>query len=122
MLVRMTLAHAGRPLHCDEAANGFEALGKIEARPPHLIILDLMMPGMDGIEVCKRLRAKLATAFIPVIMLTALADSNTKKMSFLAGTDDYLTKPFDRQELVSRVTRLLERTYRWGEPSANVAA
>jgi CheY-like chemotaxis protein len=112
-LTRMSLQRGIRPIRCDEAANGFEALGKIEAAKPHLIILDLMMPDMDGIELCKRLRAKLSTALVPVIMLTARGDAETKELGFLAGTDDYLTKPFERAELVARVQRLLERTYGW---------
>jgi type IV pilus assembly protein PilB len=112
-IVRLTLERSARPIRCDDASNGYEALGKVEAEKPHLIILDLMMPGMDGIEVCKRLRAKLSTALIPVIMLTARADSESKELGFLAGTDDYMTKPFERQELIARVYRLLERTYGW---------
>jgi type IV pilus assembly protein PilB len=112
-IVRVTLERGPRPIHCEEASNGFEALGKVEAHKPHLIILDLMMPGMDGFEVCKRLRAKLSTALIPVIMLTARADLESKELGFLAGTDDYLTKPFDRPELLARVQRLLARTYGW---------
>ncbi len=120
-IVRMTLERALRPVHCEEAANGFEALGKVEAQKPHLIVLDLMMPGMDGIEVCKRLRAKLSTALIPVIMLTARADVESKELGFLAGTDDYLTKPFDRPELVARVQRLLARTYGWGQVKETAA-
>jgi type IV pilus assembly protein PilB len=120
-LVRMTLERALSPIHVDEASNGFEALGKVETHKPHLIVLDLMMPGMDGIDVCKRLRAKLATALIPVIMLTAKGDSESKELGFLAGTDDYLTKPFDRAELVARVQRLLARTYGWTRSSAAAA-
>jgi type IV pilus assembly protein PilB len=114
-IVRLALERAPRPIQCDEASNGFEALGKVEANRPHLIILDLMMPGMDGFEVCKRLRTKLSTALIPVIMLTARADLESKELGFLAGTDDYLTKPFDCPELLARVTRLLARTYGWGQ-------
>jgi len=119
-LLRMTLQHSLRPLRVEEASNGFEALGKVEAEKPHLIILDVMMPGMDGFDVCKRLRAKLSTALIPVIMLTACGDTKSKELGFLAGTDDYLTKPFERAELVARVQRLLERTYGWsrGQPKA----
>jgi type IV pilus assembly protein PilB len=113
-IVRRSLESGSRPVRCEEAANGFEALGKVETQHPHLVILDLMMPDMDGVEVCRRLRTKLSTAFIPVIMLTALADAKSKEVGFLAGTDDYLTKPFDRKELVARVYRLLERTYGWG--------
>ncbi|HSD11181.1 MAG TPA: ATPase, T2SS/T4P/T4SS family, partial [Candidatus Binatia bacterium] len=114
-IVRVTLERGPQPIHCEEASNGFEALGKVEAHKPHLIILDLMIPGMDGFEVCKRLRAKLSTALIPVIMLTARADLESKELGFLAGTDDYLTKPFDRPELLARVQRLLARTYGWGQ-------
>ena len=121
-IVRMTLERGPRPIHCDEASNGFEALGKVEAHKPHLIILDLMMPGMDGFEVCKRLRAKLSTALIPVIMLTARSDLESKELGFLAGTDDYLTKPFDRPELVARVQRLLARTYGWGQQRPGAVA
>ncbi len=121
-IVRWTLERGTRRVACDEAANGFEALGKVEANKPHLIILDVMMPGMDGMEVCKRLRAKLSTALIPVIMLTARADTDSKELGFLAGTDDYMTKPFERQELVARVCRLLERTYSWGRPTETLAS
>ena len=66
-----------------------------------------MMPGMDGYEVCRRLRANLKTAFIPILMLTALADTKSKSLGFLAGTDDYLVKPFENAELRSRVGWLL---------------
>jgi type IV pilus assembly protein PilB len=121
-LVRVTLERGPRPVRCEEASNGFEALGKVEAQRPHLIILDLMLPGMDGFEVCKRLRAKLSTALIPVIMLTARGDLESKELGFLAGTDDYLTKPFDRPELVARVQRLLARVYGWGQQRDVAAA
>jgi DNA-binding response OmpR family regulator len=118
----MSLQKGIQPIRCDEAANGFEALGRIEAEKPHLIILDVMMPGMDGIEVCKRLRAKLSTALVPVIMLTARGDAGSKELGFLAGTDDYLTKPFERTELIVRVQRLLERTYGWTRAPQATAA
>ncbi len=78
---------------------------------PHLIVLDVMMPGMDGFEVCRRLRADLKTALIPVLMLTARDDAESKRTGFLAGTDDYVVKPFDRAELIARVQRLLQRSY-----------
>ena len=93
------------------ASNGPEALEKVAARAPHLIVLDVMMPGMDGFEVCRKLRADLKTALIPVLMLTARDDADSKRMGFLAGTDDYVVKPFDRAELIARVQRLLERSY-----------
>jgi DNA-binding response OmpR family regulator len=103
------------------AANGFEALGMVEVLKPHLIILDLMLPGMDGFEICRRLRANLHTAFIPVIMLTALEDADSKVKGFLVGTDDYLVKPFNRAELLARALRLLERTYGWHPPASEPA-
>jgi DNA-binding response OmpR family regulator len=76
------------------------------------VILDLMMPGMDGYEVCRQLRSNLKTAFIPILMLTALADGKSKSLGFLAGTDDYLVKPFENTELRARVRWLLQRAYR----------
>jgi DNA-binding response OmpR family regulator len=117
-MVRMTIERAIAPVRCIEAANGIEALGLVEMEKPHAIVLDVMMPGLDGFEFCKRLRAKVETALIPVIMLTACTDPESKEVGFLAGTDDYLTKPFQRPELVARVRRLLERTYGWAAPAA----
>jgi type IV pilus assembly protein PilB len=94
-----------------EASNGFEAIGKVEVERPDMIILDIMMPEMDGFEVCKRLRENVSTAFIPIMMLTAKGDTESKTRGFTVGTDDYVTKPFDPTELNARVMRLLRRTY-----------
>ncbi|MEA2625013.1 MAG: type pilus assembly protein PilB [Candidatus Binatota bacterium] len=121
-IVRLTLERGPVPMDVDEASNGFEALGKVQAQRPHAIILDLMMPGMDGFEVCKRIRSDLQTAFIPILMLTAREDAESKSQGFLAGTDDYVTKPFNRPELLARVRRLLERTYGFGASPAATAA
>jgi DNA-binding response OmpR family regulator len=123
MFIRKGLERVDPSLFFEEAVNGLEALQKIAESPPHLILLDLMMPGMDGLEVCKRLRADLQTAFLPIIMLTARDDAGSKKMGFLSGTDDYVVKPFDAEELAARVRRLLERTYGLGSSrSRSVAA
>ncbi len=122
LFIRKGLERVDRSLLFDEAANGLEALHRIEESPPHLILLDLTMPGMDGLEVCKRLRADLQTAFLPIIMLTARDDANSKKGGFFAGTDDYVVKPFDAEELAARVRRLLERTYGLSRPRARSAA
>ena len=111
-LVRTALQSGGNDVIVEEAESGADALARIETDKPHLIILDLMMPGMDGYEVCRRLRANLKTAFIPILMLTALADTKSKSLGFLAGTDDYLVKPFENAELRSRVGWLLQRSYR----------
>ncbi len=122
MFIRKGLERVDPSLVFEEATNGLEALKKIEESPPHLILLDLMMPGMDGLEVCKRLRADLQTAFLPIIMLTARDDASSKKLGFLSGTDDYVVKPFDAEELGARVRRLLERTYGLGSPRARSVA
>ncbi len=112
-IVRLTIERRIPRILLEEATNGYEALGRIETDPPHLVVLDVSMPGLDGFEVCRRMRSKLATAFIPVIMLTAHGDVSSKEMGFLAGTDDYVVKPFEPAEFALRVQRLLERTYRW---------
>ncbi|OCA83603.1 MULTISPECIES: response regulator transcription factor [unclassified Bacillus (in: firmicutes)] len=91
----------------DEAANGEDALELALANDYDLILLDLMMPGKDGIEVCKELREKKAT---PVIMLTAKGEEINRVQGFEAGTDDYIVKPFSPREVVLRVKALLRRS------------
>src|SRR5262249_58213630 len=76
-----------------------------------LILLDIMMPEMDGFEVCMQLRANVRTTFIPILMLTALDDPDSRTRGFVVGTDDFVTKPFGRAELLARVRRILQRTY-----------
>ncbi len=110
-LVSFSLEHSGLPLSVVTAASGAEALECVADQRPDLVVLDVMMPEMDGFEVCERLRANVRTAFIPILMLTALDDSGSRSRGFLAGTDDYIGKPFARAELLARVRRLLERTY-----------
>lgn len=91
----------------DEAENGEEALALALDNDYDLILLDLMLPGKDGIEVCKQLREKKAT---PVIMLTAKGEEANRVQGFEAGTDDYIVKPFSPREVVLRVKALLRRT------------
>ncbi|MBN1890767.1 MAG: response regulator [Thermoflexales bacterium] len=91
------------------AQDGGQALDKIRANMPDLIILDVMMPGVDGIEVCRRLRANPDTAHIPIVMFTAKTTINDKVAGFQAGADDYLTKPIHPAELASRVEAILLR-------------
>ncbi len=90
------------------AANGLEALEIAEAELPDLMLLDLMMPHMDGYEVCRRLRENFATAQIPVIMVTAKGEVSDKVKGLQGGANDYLTKPYDNKELVARVQNVLE--------------
>jgi len=89
------------------AADGADALKKARALTPNLIILDLMLPGLDGLEVCKLLRRDQGTAAIPIIMLTAKASEMDRVLGLELGADDYVTKPFSPRELVLRVKRLL---------------
>jgi PAS domain S-box-containing protein len=88
------------------AASGEEALAMVEQQPPDLILLDIMMPGMDGYEVASRIKGNLATKNIPVILVTALADRDARMQGLSAGAEEFLTKPVDRAELVVRVRNL----------------
>lgn len=90
------------------AHDGDEALNKARTLAPNLILLDVMMPRMDGFEVCQRLRADGRTAHLPVIMLTAKSLSTDKVLGMTAGADDYIIKPFDPMELVARVRSTLD--------------
>jgi two-component system phosphate regulon response regulator PhoB len=92
------------------ADDGHEAMQKIRANSPDLILLDVMLPEMDGLEVCKTLRRDPATARIPIIMLTARAAEMDRVLGLELGADDYITKPFSPRELILRVKNLLERT------------
>ncbi|MDP9279809.1 MAG: response regulator [Gemmatimonadota bacterium] len=89
------------------AATGEEALAIVARQPPDLILLDVMMPGMDGFEVAGRIKSDPSTKSIPVIMLTALDDRNARMLGLNAGAEDFLTKPVDRAELSVRVRNLL---------------
>jgi diguanylate cyclase (GGDEF)-like protein len=92
------------------AHDGAEGLALATANPPDLILLDVMMPVVDGVEVVRRLRAQASTASIPVVMLTAKSLSADKVVGLTAGADDYIVKPFDTLELVARVRTTLRRT------------
>ena len=96
------------------AADGSEALKKARTSLPRLIILDLMLPEVDGLEVCKMLRRDPATAAIPIVMVTAKAAELDRILGLELGADDYITKPFSPRELVLRIKKLLER----GRPTA----
>jgi len=92
-----------------DAADGFSGLKKAKAENFDLVILDIMLPEMDGLEVCKELRADPKTFSTPVIMLTAKGEETDKIVGLEIGADDYLTKPFSPRELVARIKALLRR-------------
>ena len=92
------------------AAGGEEALRQVRAAPPDLVLLDLMLPGMNGLEVCRRLRQDPPTAGLPIVMLTAKGDEVDRVLGLEIGADDYIVKPFSPKELVARVRAVLRRT------------
>jgi len=89
-----------------EAANGPSALALLQKRSVDLVLLDVMMPGMDGFEVCRRIKAK-GGSYLPVLLVTALGDQSDKNQGLEAGADDFLTKPVDRRELLLRTRAFL---------------
>jgi len=102
------------------AGNGDEALKKARTFAPDLILLDLMLPEVDGLEVCKILRRDPATSAVPIIMLTAKAAELDRVLGLELGADDYVTKPFSPRELVLRVKNLLRRRTEPDEPAYRV--
>jgi DNA-binding response OmpR family regulator len=92
------------------ADNGLEGLSLARKRPPDLVILDVIMPEMDGYEVCRSMRADSRLSEIPILFLTAKIKEEDRVNGFLAGADDYLTKPFNVDELILRVRAILRRT------------
>src|SRR5580658_2865877 len=104
-LLRDPLEAAGYEI--DEAENGLQALEKIAIRPPDVILLDLMMPRMDGFEVCRRLKKDVRTAHIPVLIVTALSERQERLMGIEAGANDFLNKPIDIQDVILRVNNAI---------------
>jgi len=95
------------PIETITATNGLEAMQKVNEDAPDLILLDIMMPKMSGFEVCKKLKAGPETADIPIIMITALNEISDIERGVESGTDDFLTKPVNKLELLTRVKSLL---------------
>jgi two-component system, OmpR family, response regulator MprA len=109
-VIRLGMEHAGFQVHC--ATEGYQALDMAQRLKPDLVVLDVMLPGLDGFEVCRRLRQNQATTNIPILMLTAKDDVKDRVQGLDIGADDYVTKPFDLAELVARVRALLRRQQR----------
>jgi DNA-binding response OmpR family regulator len=111
-VVRRYLEHADFDVTL--ASDGPGALDAVAARRPDLVVLDLMLPGIDGLEVCRRLRER--DPDVPIVMLTALGDEADRVVGLSLGADDYVTKPFSPRELVLRVQSVLRRSTRAAEP------
>jgi len=113
-LVKFNLKGAGYEVIT--AADGEEALAKARMALPDVIVLDLMLPEVDGLEVCKILRRDPKTSGIPIIMLTAKAAEIDRVLGLELGADDYVTKPFSPRELVARIRAVLRRSEASGPP------
>jgi DNA-binding response OmpR family regulator len=113
-LVRYHAEKAG--FTCLAAGDGATALRLVRQARPDLLILDLMLPGLDGFEVCRQLRRDPATAELPIIMLTARGEEVDRVVGLEVGADDYVVKPFSPRELIARIKAVLRRTR--GEPPA----
>ena len=103
-IIQILLSGEGFQVH--EAASGTQALGMLKENTFDLIILDIMMPGISGIETCQQIRS---FSYVPILFLTARSSESNKAQGLYAGGDDYLTKPFSYIELVARVRALLRR-------------
>ncbi len=106
--LRLGLSYEGYEVQI--GSNGLQALTIVESQPPDLVILDVMLPLVNGIEVCQRIRGLFRTAGLPILMLTAKDEVSDRVDGLNAGADDYLVKPFAYVELVARVKALLRRT------------
>src|SRR3989454_1290960 len=108
---RLIVLHLERDgFRCRTASSGPEALREARAVVPDLVVLDLMLPELDGLEVCRQLRRDASTAAVPIIMLTAKADEVDRVVGLEIGADDYVSKPFSPKELVARVRAVLRRS------------
>src|SRR5512141_1767610 len=107
MLLRYNLESEGYEV--ETAARGDDADTRLKERAPDLVILDWMLPGLSGIELCRRLRARPETKALPIIMLTARGEESERVRGLATGADDYIVKPFSVPELVARVHALMRR-------------
>jgi two-component system phosphate regulon response regulator PhoB len=107
MLLRYNLEAEGYEV--DTVARGDEADTRLQEHPPDLVVLDWMLPGVSGIELCRRLRARPQTKALPIIMLTARGEESERVRGLTTGADDYIVKPFSVPELIARVRALLRR-------------
>jgi Response regulators consisting of a CheY-like receiver domain and a winged-helix DNA-binding domain len=117
-LIRLGLRYEG--FQVETASDGEQGIALAQRVNPDLIILDVMMPGIDGIEVCRRLRNNPTTRDVPILMLTAKDEVSDRILGLQTGADDYLTKPFDFYELLERIKAILRRQNRARSTSGGV--
>ena len=103
------------------AANGQEALRLVRSQPPQAIILDLMLPEVDGLEVCRQIKRDESLSQVPILMLTAKGEEMDRVVGFELGADDYIVKPFSPRELVLRVKAILKRSSPREEPAKRIS-
>lgn len=115
-LLTLTLERGG-DLAVETVRSGTTALQHCVAHPPDVVLLDLHLPGLDGLDVCRRLRASASTAQVPIIIITARSSEAERIAGFTAGADDYVVKPFSPRELVMRVRAVLRRGARPAVPT-----
>ncbi len=106
----------------EEAADGAQALERIKRRIPDLMVLDLMLPGMPGLQICRQMRVERDTAHLPILIVTAKGTEVDKVLGLEMGADDYVVKPFSPRELVARVKALLRRANPLSEPESGGGA
>lgn len=111
ILLMRALSKSDLALEVAAAADGVQAMEVVAGAPPHVVITDIMMPRMNGFDLCAALRADPATATIPIIMVTALEDDRDRQRGFAVGADEYLTKPFNWGILTERLAELLDAVY-----------
>jgi two-component system alkaline phosphatase synthesis response regulator PhoP len=115
-LIRHYLERAGYTVQC--ISSGGAVMPSVRAEKPDLVVLDLMLPELDGLMVCQAMRAEPSTAAIPIIVVTARADEADRIKGLELGADDYVTKPFSPKQLAARVTALLRRAQRYSPTTA----
>ncbi len=114
-LVRYNLEQEGFAV--DDTRDGAEGYESIRRRAPDALVLDLMLPGMPGLELCQKLRADAATQMLPIVMLTAKSSEVDRILGLEMGADDYVVKPFSPRELVARIRAVLRRSHAQGAPA-----
>lgn len=114
-ILRLRLQHAG--FEVQEATNGEEGVNAAQASPPDMIVLDVMMPKLDGWQVCRMLKSDLRTKRVPVVMLTARSQQIEELRGWESGADDYMTKPCDYKELIDKIHSFIAKRASAVEPS-----